>query len=61
MSVDRGKLYQAMSTFTAHPTASSAAMFFSVLREAEQDGLATDDEWLNGCAEIEAYLWKASE
>lgn len=56
MSVE--KLTTAQDAFAANENQDTAAMFLSVLREAEEEGRISDDEFHNGLALVEAYLWK---
>lgn len=58
MSTTTDKLNTAKSAFTWNPNQATAAMFLSVLREAEEIGLIDDDEFHNGLGEVEHYLWK---
>jgi hypothetical protein len=56
--VDREKVDAAGKAFADDPRQSTAAMYLSVLHEAEEEGTIDDDRFHNGIAEIEAYLWK---
>lgn len=58
MAVTKEDVDTANEAFTNNPTQETAAMFLSKLREAEENGELTDDEFMNGLADIEAYLWK---
>lgn len=60
MSASAEKLQTARANFQTHQSLASAAMFFSILRECEEDGAIGDDEWLDGCADIETFLWRVS-
>lgn len=58
MAVTHEKLAVAKIAFETAPQPATAAQFLSVLREAEEIGLIGDDDFHNGLADIEAYLWK---
>lgn len=58
MSVKCEKLVTARDAFTVNENQDTAAMFLSVLRECEEVGFIDDDEFHNGLALVEAYLWK---
>lgn len=58
MAVTAEDVKVAESEFLARPTQNTAAMFLSKLREAEEHDAIGDDEFLDGLASIEAYLWK---
>lgn len=58
MSITLPKLQTAQDAFVANPNQDTAAMFLSMLREAEENGEIGDDEFHNGLADVEAYLWK---
>lgn len=58
MAVTKSKLKDAHVAFRAAPSPQTAAMYLSVLREAEEIGLVGDDEFHNGLGDIESYLWK---
>ncbi len=55
---DATKLDVAQTAFETNPNQDTAAMFLSVLREYEEDGMIGDDTFHNGLALVEAYLWK---
>ena len=57
MSVDLEQVVLARVAFVDAPSNNTAAYFFSKLREAEEEGTIGDDEFHNGLAEIECYLW----
>lgn len=52
------KLQTAQDAFAANQNQDTAAMFLSVLREAEEVGAIDDDVFHNGLALVEAYLWQ---
>lgn len=52
------KLQTAQDAFSVNPSQDTAAMFLSVLREAEEVGAINDDVFHNGLALVEAYLWQ---
>jgi len=58
VAVINDKLNAARETFERNSEPQAAALFMSLLREAEEKGAIDDDEFLNGLAAIEAYLWK---
>lgn len=58
MAVTHEKLASAKIAFQTTPQPATAAMFISVLREAEEIGLIGDDDFHDGLGLIEAYLWK---
>lgn len=58
MSISREKLAEARADFVAEPSNNTCVLFLSKLREAEEEGNIDDDEFHNGLAEVEAYLWK---
>jgi len=58
MSVDRAKLQTAQNAFAVNQNQDTAAMLLSMLREAEENGEIGDDEFHNGLALVEAYLWQ---
>lgn len=58
MAVTKSKLKDAHVAFRASPQPATAALYLSVLREAEEIGLIGDDEFHNGLSDIESYLWK---
>lgn len=58
MAVTKSKLKDAHVAFRASPSQQTAAMYLSVLREAEEIGLIDDDEFHNGLSDVESYLWK---
>lgn len=59
MAVTASKVQLAQENFAKHPNNNSVALFFSLLREAEQEGSIDDDVFHNGLAAVEEYLWKA--
>jgi hypothetical protein len=59
--IDAEAVTAAKAAFDASPSLATAAMYFSKAREAEECGVIGDDEWLNACADIEAFLWVESE
>lgn len=61
MAVTREKLAASRAAFETSPQPATAALYFSHLREAEECGNIDDDEWLNGLADLEAYLWRAAK
>lgn len=58
MAVTKSDFEVASDAFSSNATPQNAAMFFSKAREAEENGELDDDDWLNACADIEAYLWE---
>lgn len=58
MAIDDDKLRQARDTFALNENQDTAAMFLSVLREAEENGVIDDEEFHSGLAMVETYLWK---
>ena len=61
MAVTKEQVDVARAAFMTSPQPATAAMFFSKLREAEENGSLEPDEWLNGLADLEAYLWRAAK
>lgn len=53
----REKVAIAQTLFEREQTSKNAADFLSKLREAEEIGLIDDDEFHNGLALVETYLW----
>lgn len=58
MAVTHETVAIAKIAFLTAPQPATAAKFLSVLREAEEIGLLSDDDFHDGLGEIEAYLWK---
>lgn len=58
MAVTGIRVEDARRAFATSPQPATAALFLSVLREAEEIGAIDDDEFHNGLADIEAYLWQ---
>lgn len=57
MAVTDAKLDMARKAFETAPQPATAAQFLSMLREAEEIGLISDDVFHDGLIAIEAYLW----
>lgn len=58
MAVTKDDVLVASEAFTSNPTQDTAAMFLSKLREGYENVEIDEDEFNNGLADIEAYLWK---
>jgi hypothetical protein len=61
MAATAEKLKTARDSCTQALTMGSVALYFSILRECEECDAITDDEWLDGLAEIEGFLWKLAK
>lgn len=57
MAVTEEKLDVARRNFARTPCPETAALFLSILRELEENGVIDDDTFHNGLADVEAYLW----
>lgn len=58
VAITTTKVAEAKNNFEQHPNNQSAALYLSLLSEAEEIGAIDDDEFHNGLADVEAYLWK---